>query len=258
MHLLRQRLKARQPEIGTSCCIPDCSVAEILGGGGFDFLLIEAEHRPIDRERIEDLIRVSDAAGMPAIVRVPTYESHWIGSVLDAGAAGIVVPRIRSVDEVRAVADAARFPPLGKRGVGPGRATGYGQRMISYFEEADANLLVVIQIETAEAIDNIAEIAAVPGIDVLLVGPGDLSVELEEFGKAKQPRTQAAIDAVISVARQNDLSAGTYVFNLGEVKNTLDRGLNFVVFSGDFIFLQQGMAAVEAGIAPYRVRRESE
>lgn len=127
--------------IGTFCAIPHPVAVEVIATAGFDFLCIDWEHSQIGRERIEDLVRAADVHGTPAMVRVPGHAPEWIAAALDAGAAGVLVPRISTAAQAKAAVSATRYPPLGERGVGPGRASGYGYRIPDYLASANESLV---------------------------------------------------------------------------------------------------------------------
>lgn len=257
MHNLRQRIDKSKPLIGTFCGINAPSVVEILGSSGLDFVLLDAEHTQIGRDRIEELVRAGDAVGTPVLVRVPTYEGDWIGSVLDAGAAGLVVPRIGTAAQARAAVAAARYTPDGDRGCGPGRATLYGKQLFEYLQAANASLLVALQIETVEGVANLQEILAVPGIDVIFIGPGDLALSLGAFGPEGRPRLNAAITQIIQTCEARDVAVGSFVFEMAEIAPLVERGVCFFAAGGDTLFLQRGIAAAKAEMGTARPQAEA-
>ena len=176
--------------------LPFPAVAEIVCATGPDFVCIDGEHSAIRGEALANLLRACALHGVPALVRVPDLLPHLIAEVLDAGAAGILVPRVSSAAEAARAVAATRFPPHGVRGVGPGRAAGYGYRIADLL--AAPAPFVAVQIETVEAVAAAAEILAVPGLDLGFIGPGDLGVSLAAAG---QPMTvEDAVDRVIAAA----------------------------------------------------------
>jgi len=179
MQDFRGRCTGGEVTIGTFAAIPHPVAIEVTAASGVDFICIDWEHAQIGRERIEDLVRAADVHGVPAMVRVPGHEPESIAAVLDAGAAGVLVPRVSTAEQARAAVQATRYPPVGARGVGPGRAAAYGYRIPDYLASANENLLLAIQVETAEGLANIDAIAAVDGVDVIFIGPGDLSVSID-------------------------------------------------------------------------------
>lgn len=257
MPTLRQRIDAAKPLIGTFCGIATPAVVEILGGAGLDFALIDAEHSQIGRERIEELVRAGDAVNLPVVIRVPTHEGDWIGSALDAGATGVVVPRIGTAAQARAAVSAARYAPDGERGCGPGRATLYGQRLPEYLQSANSSLLVSLQIETAEGVANIDEILAVPGIDLIFIGPGDLALSLQAFGPAGKAKLDAAITTVIDACHARGVAIGIFHLNMADIAASVARGISFFAAGGDTLFLQRGIAAAKVEMGQARPQVEA-
>ena len=162
--------------VGTFAAIPHPVAVEVVAQSGPDFLCTDWEHAQIGRDTIENLVRAADIHKVPAMVRVPGHAPEAIAAALDSGAAGVLVPRVSTAEQARAVVKASRYPPQGERGVGPGRAASYGYRIFDYLGRANAEILVAVQVETAEGFANAAEIAATDGVDLVFVGPGDLSV----------------------------------------------------------------------------------
>lgn len=257
MHDLRQRLNVQSPLIGTFCGITTPAVVEILGGSGLDFVLVDAEHSQIGRERIEELVRAGDAAAIPVLIRVPGVDGDWIGSSLDSGAAGVVVPRINTVAQAKAAVAAARYAPDGERGCGPGRAARYGQRLPEYVASANAAILVALQIETGEGVDNIDAILEVPGIDVIFIGPGDLALSLGAMGPQGRPRLDAAISRVIDACKARDVQIGIFHMNMADIAPSIERGISFFAAGGDTLFLQQGLAAAKVAMGTARPQVEA-
>ena len=196
---LRARLEHGDQLAGVFLQSPSPVSAEVVAALGLDFVCIETEHSPLGRETVHAVIGAARSGGTPALVRVADNAVIPIVSALDDGAAGVIVPRVDSAEEARGVVAAARFPPLGRRGVGPGRAAGYGRSVPEYFARANAEAVVAVQIESRAAVEDAGRIAAVDGIDLVFVGPGDLAVSLGvEFGDERV--TEAAL-AVVAAAR---------------------------------------------------------
>lgn len=187
---------------GAWCMMPGAMGAEVLGRQGFDWVLIDMQHGCMSYETALDMIRALDQTPAVPIVRVPWNDPGIIGRMLDAGALGILIPMIQTVDEARRAVEACLYPPLGRRSFGPvrvGLRDGPG-----YVQSANARVAVIPMIETAEALDAVHEIAAVPGVDALFVGPFDLSIALglppgDNDGKAA---FDAAIEKVATAAKR--------------------------------------------------------
>ena len=174
---------------------------EMCAAAGFDFAIIDSEHGSGDLAEIEHHIRAAESFGMPAMVRVGTSQPIEILRALDSGAVGIVVPHVRSKAEAKRVVEAAHYPPIGRRGLAT--TTRAGRHAFRHVKEhlADAaeNTLVIVQIEDPEGVDNAAEIAAVPYIDMLFIGPTHLSLALGYPGDSDHPIIVEAIDQVRQV-----------------------------------------------------------
>lgn len=217
---LRLRWQRNEVTLGAWCMIPSSLTAEILAKGGFDWVLVDMQHGCMGYETAVEMIRAIDLAGIMPIVRVPWNEPGVVGRMLDAGAMGIVAPMINSVAEARSLVDACRYPPVGRRSLGPVRV---GARDgLGYVAQANDRIAVVPMIETAEALAAVEDIAAVPGVDALFVGPFDLSFSLglppgDNDGKPAfddaiarintAARTQGVATAVLSTAALAPLRA---------------------------------------------------
>jgi 2-keto-3-deoxy-L-rhamnonate aldolase RhmA len=197
-----RELLSRGPIAGTFVSIGHPAVVEALAWAGWELVCIDTEHAALGPSEVEALIRAADACGVRAIVRVAAIEPD-IARALDAGAAGVIVPRIETPAEAARCVAAARYPPHGARGAGPGRASHYGTQLADRLANANSDTLLVVQIETALGTANAEAIAAVEGIDVIFVGPGDLSVSL---GVAQASAEHAA--AIARSSRRPTTAAG--------------------------------------------------
>lgn len=242
MTSFRKRCLDRAPLIGTFCAIPHPVAIEVVAMAGVDFLCIDWEHSQISRERIEDLVRAADVHRVPAIVRVPGHAPESIAAVLDAGAAGVLVPRISNAAEARAAVRATRYPPLGERGVGPGRAASYGYRIPDYLSKANDDLVLAIQVETAEGLANIGEIVAVDGVDVIFIGPGDLSVSIDALGPLGKERLDKAINTITAAALEAGKTVGIFRPSTADIAAWSASGISFFLLASDTMFLGAAMA----------------
>jgi 4-hydroxy-2-oxoheptanedioate aldolase len=244
----------RQLLVGTFAAIPHPVAIEVVAQAGPDFVCIDWEHSQIGRERIEDLIRAADVHRVPAMVRVPGHGPEAIAAVLDAGAAGVLVPRVSTAAQARAAVAATRYPPLGERGVGPGRAAAYGYRIPDYLAKANDAISLAIQIETAEGLENIAEIVAVDGVDVIFIGPGDLSVSIGALGPGGKDKLDEAIKAIGRIARAAGRTVGLFRPSTEDISNWSALGITFFVLASDTMFLG---AAVATEVAAARERADA-
>ncbi|MCJ0763853.1 HpcH/HpaI aldolase family protein [Variovorax terrae] len=217
---------------------------------GFDFLFIDLEHGPLGVETAVDLAAAGLAARLPAIVRVAGKGSHDIARLLDGGAQGIVVPHVDSVDEARAVAAAVKYPPLGRRSFF-GLQPLFGYQRFPVHEamvEANPQVMAVVMLESPEAIAQAHAIAAVPGVDVLMIGCNDLSMELGIAGQIDHAQMRAARQAVLAACRAHGKAAGLGgIADAALLRACLAEGFGFILASNDTdLILDAGLARVAA------------
>jgi 2-dehydro-3-deoxyglucarate aldolase/4-hydroxy-2-oxoheptanedioate aldolase len=211
-------------------------VAEILALVGFDYLWIDLEHGPGDFAAAQMMIQ--GAGGRcPCLIRVPENRDVWIKKALDTGADGVVIPQVNSAEEARRAVAACKYPPEGTRGAGVGRAHDYGMALSDYLERANRTVAVIAQIEHIDAVDNVGEILAVPGIDCLFVGPLDLSGSLGLLGQMSHPEVQAATAIVVTRAQAAGMPLGLFVPDGYAAQAAAGRGFNLIAMSTDGIYL---------------------
>jgi 4-hydroxy-2-oxoheptanedioate aldolase len=243
MSEFRNKCLERARLIGTFAAIPHPVAVEVTASAGPDFICIDAEHGQIGRELIENLIRAADIHRVPAIVRVPGHAPESIAGVLDAGAAGVLVPRVSTAAQAKAAVSATRYPPIGERGVGPGRAAGYGYRIPDYLKSANSSLVLAVQIETAEGLTNVEDIVAVEGVDVIFIGPGDLAVSLDAFGPDGAKRVEDAILTIAAAARKAGKTTGLFRPSPDDIGKWSEAGISFYLLASDTMFLSASLAA---------------
>ena len=171
---VREKVRNGQPTLGCFLGLGSPAIAELLAHAGCEWLLIEMEHNGLDMAEVEHMLRAMNGSETIPLVRIPSADPVFIQRALDIGAMGITVPMVRTAAEAQAIVRASRYPPEGSRSFGPLRASQYTVNYEEYFERANDNVLITLIVETAEAVENLEEIAAVPGIDVLFIGDFDL------------------------------------------------------------------------------------
>lgn len=246
----RTRCLAGSNLVGTFLSIPHPVAVEVTAAARPDFVCIDWEHAQIARDAIENLVRAADVHDVPAMVRAPGHAPEAIAAALDAGARGILVPRVSTAAQAALAVKAARYPPAGERGVGPGRAAGYGYRIPEYLGRANAEVVVAVQVETAEGLANVEAIAATAGVDVVFVGPGDLSVSLDAMGPAGAERLGHAIETILSAVLVQGKIAGIFCAAPVDTGRWAAKGARFFVLASDAMFLG---AAAAAGVAQARL-----
>jgi len=235
--------------VGTFAEIPHPVAIEIMAQAKPDFICIDWEHAQIARDQIENLVRACDVKGVPAMVRVPGHAPEAIAASLDSGAQGILAPRVSTAAQAAAVVKAARYPPSGERGVGPGRASGYGYRIFDYLAEANDSVVVAVQVETAEGLANAGAIAATDGVDLVFVGPGDLSVSLHAYRPDGAEKLAKAIEKIIAATLKQGKIAGIFCGKPDDVARWTDKGASFFILASDTMFLG---ASTASGLAEAR------
>lgn len=243
---LRQKCTGKTSLIGSFASIPHPAAVEISAGAGFDFLCIDWEHSQFSRGDLENLVRAADVHQVPAMVRVPGHGQEAIAAALDSGAQGVLIPRVSTAEQARNAVMATRYPPVGQRGVGPGRAAGYGYRIPEYLSAANDAILLAVQVETADGLANVDAIAAVEGIDVIFVGPGDLSVSLGAMGPSGAARLNKAIETILGSAQKRKKVAGMFCGKPADVSTWSGKGASFFILASDGMFLGAGAKAAAA------------
>ena len=207
--LLKEKFSRGERLIGAILTLPSTEVAEILCQSGFDWLFLDIEHGVMDIRQAQ-LILQAVAPATPCLVRVPTNDEVWIKKSLDIGAAGIIIPQIKTADDAQRAVGFCKYPPEGERSVGIARAHHYGDKFQAYIDSANSETAVVIQIEHIDAVENIDEIAAVSGIDCLFVGPYDLSASMGKTGFIDDRDVQQAIARVKHCADKAGIPLGIF------------------------------------------------
>lgn len=194
---LKHRLEQGGCVYGMLNSVPTPWLVEMLGHAGYDFVVLDMEHLSVNPESVEHMIRAAECAGITPLVRVPGIDPGPIQHALDAGAMGVVVPRIESADQARQVVSASRFQPLGRRGITGGRTTGFGRLPLGdYLRRANDEILVVVMIESASGVDNIEAITEVEGVDWILEGAMDLAHDLGVAPDTGHAKVRQALDKV--------------------------------------------------------------
>jgi len=237
--ILRARLTARKPLWCYKSNIPHPMMPELLGSRGIDCLWLDCEHFPFSAETISVLMLSCRGSDTDSIIRIPNGQFALAAKMLDSGADAIMYPRCRSADEIRELIEWTHFPPIGRRGTDTGiAAAGYSSLSVSeHIERAKKRGVLAVQIETREALESVDEIATVAGIDILFVGPGDLSVALGVECDPDQPKLAEAIRRVANAADSAGLAWGMPAFTLEHAQRLMDAGALFISHNSDTTML---------------------
>ncbi len=246
----RSRVLSRAPLLGAFLTWPVEGHLEMLGLSGFDFAVLDTEHGYFNPESVERMVRAAEGAELPVVVRVPNcLASADVGRALDAGACGILFPRADSHAPVHAAVESVKYAPTGKRGLAGVRANRYGGVPFDHWVlEANRGTMIFVQIETAGALNAVAAIAAEPWVDVLFVGPNDLSQALGVPGHYEDPRYIAAVEKVGAVAREHGKAAGIMLRTADQIPDLT--ALGYTVFTtSDRSLLMQSAGTWRAALA---------
>lgn len=245
-----QALRQGKRIVGTMVrMIRNPGIVQIAADAGLDFIMVDLEHGPISFETFSDMAKVARSIGMGIFVRVPELARGYVSRIMDCGADGVMVPMISTREEAQALVDWARYAPIGNRGLGSAGVAnsfaGIGKDVPAFMRRENELTLAIAQIETGEAIENIEEIAAVEGIDVLLIGPNDLSISLGVPGEVMGEAVQAAIEKVAAAAARNNK---VFAMHAGDalLDKWVPRGMRMVMNSLDISVLKTGLASIAA------------
>ncbi|GED29425.1 aldolase/citrate lyase family protein [Brevibacillus centrosporus] len=247
---VKEKLKNGEKTVGAFVGIYSPEMVEMLGHAGFDFLVIDDEHGAFSPRDLENMIRAAECVDLVPIVRV-AYDPSCIQKALDRGAKGIQVPMVNNREDAEKVVQRVKFPPLGQRGANyTTRPARYGKdHGIGFLDAADDQTLVIVHIETPEAVANFEEIVSVPGIDMAFIGPTDLSISMgyKEEG-ARHPEVQNVIAQLRERAQQQNIPLGNIAANPASVRQELENGTAFVAVVITSVMMSAFLEVVEAGV----------
>jgi 4-hydroxy-2-oxoheptanedioate aldolase len=241
MKNLKKRLKQGDTLNGCWLNLGSSLTAEIVGLSGFDWVLIDMEHGAGSESDVLHQLQALEHTSASPIIRVESFERQRIHRMLDLGAEGIMCPRINTAEEARKFANGLHYPPEGVRGVAKMiRATSFGKDFESYWKGLKENILGIVQVETPEILNHLDEIAAIDNIDILFIGPADLSMALGIFGQFDHPLFTEAIKTTVSSAEKAGKAAGILLFNPDDYANYRDMGIRFIACGADATFIVNG------------------
>jgi 4-hydroxy-2-oxoheptanedioate aldolase len=234
VRVLKDRLRAGEVVHGLLSPNVEPDLVETLGRLGFDLYLLDTEHGTGSPIEAAAVVRACEGAGLAPLVRPRGLDAKLILQFLDAGMTGIMLPGVRSADDVKRLVEAVRYPPDGLRGVAAMRANGFllgAEKQEDWIARANRETLILPQIETKEALERVEELAAVPGVDGFIVGPRDLALALGFPDGPGHPEVEAAIDRVVAVAKKRGLVVGTVAQTGARAKDLAARGLTIILHS---------------------------
>ena len=243
---LKQRMAAGETVYGIFINSGSTIAAEIAGLAGFDFVMIDSEHGPTAPLSNRDLICAAEYRDTVPFVRISNGDYDTVLRTLDIGAHGIMVPQVNTAEKAAAIANAARYSPLGNRGVATVRSSDYGfvQPIGDYFRLANERTTVVVQCENIAALPELDAICAVPGVDVVFVGPYDLSSSMGQIGKVDYASIRETADLVLELTARHGKIAGIFTKDVNEARAYSRMGFRFILVGTDIGCLSGGMKSI--------------
>jgi 4-hydroxy-2-oxoheptanedioate aldolase len=243
---LKRQIADGEPCLGTQLTSFDPAAAEILARAGFDWVVVDTEHSAHTTITVKGILQAMAGSGAAGLVRPLRLDARMIGRYLDIGALGVLCPFIETAEQAAELVSACRYPPAGRRGFGPRRAGGYGFDSGPYFEHANDSLVCFIIIESVRGVRNAEPILATPGIDGVIMGPMDLSIDLGAYGELDGEAYRSAIDAVWAAAKNTGKAMGMACYDAAEAARWTDAGCRLVMMGGDDVFLSSYASAAVA------------
>ena len=233
---LRERIKNNELVFGTFFKTGSLSIVEIIGYAGFDFIVVDCEHSSLGYAEVEDIIRASENVQLPSIIRVASADDQNIFHALDSGAAGVQLPNMSSAEQVRDCTKYTKYYPLGERGLSRAQRAakfGFWTDDKPYVEYANDNTVVSVHIENTKMVDQIEEICQIEQVDVVFVGPADLSQSLGIPGQSNNPKVVDLAAKVFATAKKYNKAGGIFVNNEDGMKKYIDLGATYILFDTD-------------------------
>jgi 2-keto-3-deoxy-L-rhamnonate aldolase RhmA len=240
----KEKLRNGEVTVGAVVSTPSLEIVEVMARMNFDWLWFDTEHSPLNSEILAPMLQVARMGAPTPIVRVVWNDPVVIKKALDVGAMGLIIPWVNNRAQAEAAVRAAKYPPMGIRGFGPRWVTIAGQDIADYARTANDETLVIVQIETAEAVKNLEEILTTPGVDAFLIGPQDLAASLGHLNNPAHPEVEQVIVDVIT--RRKKLKVpGCYATASPELcLKRIEQGFQFVTVGGDLGLLRIGAQTV--------------
>jgi 4-hydroxy-2-oxoheptanedioate aldolase len=253
MKNLKQRLLNGETLNGCWLNLGSAVTAEIVGLSGFDWVLIDLEHGAGSEGITLSQIQAIEHTSTGVIVRAESTEPQRIHRVLDMGAEGVMCPKVRNAEEALKVVKGLHYPPFGNRGVAKMvRATQFGLNFNDYYAKSREQILGIVQIETTEVLNHLDEVAAIDGVDVLFIGPADLSMELGIFGQFDHPTFVEALNKIVAAAKKANKAVGILFFNPDDYQRYHDLGIRFLACGADATFVAEGARTMAGKMSKFR------
>jgi len=235
---IRLTMKEGKSSIGSWIQLPDCSVAEIMGQAGYDWVAVDMEHGSISLSQLPNIFRALEIGNTLPLARLAKPQKLECKQALDAGAGGVILPMIESADQLKTLIDACCWPPQGSRGVGFSRANLFGKKFNDYLLEAQKPLIVAM-IESQNAVENLEQILNLDGLDAILIGPYDLSASMGITSEFQHPNFKEKINTILALSKIYKMPCGVHVVDASpeDLDQKIQQGYTFIPYSMDAVFL---------------------
>jgi 4-hydroxy-2-oxoheptanedioate aldolase len=233
-NLVKRKLRNDEPVFGVIAPNSDPVIAEVIGHVGFDFYMMDCEHGPIGPSQAQEIVRACEATGITPLARVRGNDTKLILQFLDAGVMGVMMPGLTNAQDVQTFVEAVKYPPLGRRGLGPIRVAEYMMGTMSqeeYIAFSNDQTLVLPQFEDIQALRNLGEMVQVKGVDAFVIGPRDLAMSMGFYDGPRHPEVQEKIDQVFDIVLQAGLDLGTVAGTGEAAKELVRRGARICINS---------------------------
>jgi 4-hydroxy-2-oxoheptanedioate aldolase len=234
----KRKLKAGQPAYGVISTSDDAQLAELFGLAGFDFYMLDAEHGLLDAAQVVNVIRACERVNMTPMVRIGSKDPKVVLQYLDAGMMGVMMPGLETLAEIKMLVNAIKYPPLGKRGMGLTRASSYiavGKEAAEYINFSNQEIMVIPQFEDAKLIDRFEEMIAQTGVDAVVIGPRDLSLNMGFPDGPNHPEVQEMIDRVVAICKKTGVAAGITAGSRADAARQVARGATMILAIAQFV-----------------------
>lgn len=256
---VKRKLQAGVPSFGTWLSLGDLYATRVLARLGFDWLTLDIEHSAIDWSQATMIFGAIADAGCVPLARVPQGSHDYIKRVLDAGAWGIVVPMVNTVEQARVAVAAAKYPPVGNRSLGGGmHAINFDASAGEYFRRANDEILVVLQTESPQGVDNAREIYSVPGVDAIFVGPVDLRANMRaaDGSEASDEEFEALLARVVATGQEVGTPTGMHTMDVDNAQRRAEQGMQFIAIGSELRMMVTQAQQILSAVAPEGAARD--
>jgi 4-hydroxy-2-oxoheptanedioate aldolase len=243
---VKLKIQNKEKVIGTFFTMGNISAMECLGYTDLDYVIIDTEHGPFDTETAMNLVRAAESGNLTPFMRIADVTHKEIQRALDIGAQGLIVPCLRTIDEIKKLVDLSKFAPIGNRGFIKGRGSGYGYQdwaaksLESFMSISNEQVLIIPQCETVECLERIEEVVKIEGIDGIFIGPFDLSITMGIPGQFKNEKFIAAIDRILNACKNAGKPVLIFTANIDDARRYLDAGFDGIAHTIDVTVLVEG------------------